>query len=371
MVEKYGYWETSGLKFERKIDSLIYASQKGSEVKFVYHDSVWKNFDKSLLGKVSLKELYRARAQQLRDSYEYLILYYSGGADSHNVLMSFINNNIKLDEIIVKWPKALVDGKLYIPNTKDNTARNIWSEWNYTIKPSLDWLKSNHPDIKITIKDYAENITIKSFETTFETLNHTRAGVLQSFSTFGNDTIKKKIGHIFGIDKPSLIISGDDIFMFFNDLSTTMLYADKAHDADPNNIECFYWTPDMPLLAFEMAYRVAEYFVFNKDKRNFLQFGIDKSLTIQFQNNVSKAICYDTWDYTKFQADKPVSAIRQDKWFWFFECEEFKPLCEAFISNTINVTSQINGRYLTSLNSSAPGIVTLISNLYFVRKINP
>ena len=94
MTEKYGCWETNGLKFGNKVEALIYASQNDTKVKFVYHDNVWKNFDRSVLGKVSLNQLYKERAQQLRDSYDYLILYYSGGADSHNVLMSFINNNI-------------------------------------------------------------------------------------------------------------------------------------------------------------------------------------------------------------------------------------------------------------------------------------
>ena len=91
---------------------------------------------------------------------------------------------------------------------------------------------------------------------------------------------------------------------------------------------------------------------------------------LQFQNNVCKLVCYDTWDHTKFQADKPVSATRQDKWFWFFECEEFKLLRDAFISNTINLTSKIDRNHLNNFNSSAPGFKTLISDLYFVRKID-
>ena len=370
MIEKFGYWQTKGLKFKKKVDALVYASQIGEKVKFVYHDKVWKNFDRSVLGKVSLNQLYKERAQQLRDSYDYLILYYSGGADSHNVLMSFINNNIKLDEISVKWPKPLVDGKLYTPNTKDNTSRNIWSEWDYTIKPSLDWLKSNHPDIKITIKDYTEKITIKALESIFEISNHNRAGLLQSFTTFDNNITKRKTGHIFGIDKPTLTYLDDNLYMFFNDLSTTMLYADKPDDADTNDIECFYWTPDMPLLAFEMAYQVGEYYNINKDKRKFLKFDTTLNLSVQFQNDVCKSICYDTWDHKKFQADKPLSATRQDKWFWFFECEEFELLRDAFISNTINLTSNIDQRHLNNFNSSAPGFRTLGSDLYFIRKMN-
>jgi hypothetical protein len=58
-----------------------------------YHDT-FKNFNKDLLGKIPLKTLYKERAQQLRDNYDELILYYSGGSDSHNILHTFLQNNI-------------------------------------------------------------------------------------------------------------------------------------------------------------------------------------------------------------------------------------------------------------------------------------
>ena len=380
MTEKYGYWETNGLKFEHKVEALVYASQNDTKVKFVYHNEVWKNFDRSVLGKIPLNQLYKERAQQLRDTYDYLVLYYSGGADSHNILMTFINNNIKLDEIIVKWPKPLVDGKLYTANTTDKTSRNIWSEWDYVIKPTLNWLKENHPKIKITVKDYTEQLTIKNLEKAFESSNHTRAGLLQSFATIESFYSKKGIGHIFGIDKPTLVVSGSDVFMVFNDLATTMLYADKPEDADPDNIECFYWSPDFPLLTFEMAYQVSEYYNINKDKKKFLELfdtqnKPEKStelvnLMVQFQNNVAKSVCYDTWDFTKFQADKPISVLRQDKWFWFFESSEFESLKEVFYSGTKNITNSIDKKFLSNFSSSCPGIKTMIGGVYFVRKFD-
>jgi hypothetical protein len=47
----------------------------------------------------SLDELYRQRAQELRDQYDHLVLMYSGGIDSHNILETFLHNNIHLDEV--------------------------------------------------------------------------------------------------------------------------------------------------------------------------------------------------------------------------------------------------------------------------------
>ena len=384
MIKKYGYWETNGLKFERKVEALISASQNDKKVKFTYHDEVWKNFDRSLLGKIPLNQLYKERAQQLRDTYQHLVLYYSGGSDSHNILMTFINNDIRLDEIIVNWPKPLVDGKFYKVNQDDKTARNIWSEWDYVIKPCLDKLKVSHPHIKITIKDYTEELTSKNLESSFETINHTRIGVLQTFSSIDGTLSKKKTGYILGIDKPMLIIKNDEVYMFFNDLSTTMLsiFSNKNNDDDPENREAFYWSPDFPHLTFEMAYQASEYYNINKDKRDLLRlfdsvkdgqddpdFNNQLNLLIQFQNNIGKLMCYDTWDHSKFQADKPISATRQDKWFWFFEFNEFDPMKDIFFSNVKNMTTGINKRFLTNFNSSTPGIKTMISSIFYVRKL--
>ena len=64
----------------------------------------------------SLKELRKQRAQQLRDTYSYLVLYYGGGSDSSTVLNSFLDNNIKLDEVVISRfidiDMPLLNGKL-------------------------------------------------------------------------------------------------------------------------------------------------------------------------------------------------------------------------------------------------------------------
>jgi hypothetical protein len=384
MTQKYGYWKTSdGLTFPKKYNALIHATQNNLDLKYSYHDSVWNSFDRNLLGKVPLTQLYKERAQILRDSYQHLILYYSGGADSHNVLMTFINNNIKLDEIIVRWPKPLTEGKLYKANTTDRSARNLWSEWDYAVTPTLEWLKVNHPDIKITIKDYTEELTQQNLESVIEHSNHTRAGMLLAFSKVDTTYSKKGIGHIFGVDKPSLAVNGLNVYMVFNDLATSMLYSDKPGDIDPENVECFYWSADFPILAFEMAYQVSEYYNVNKDKRKFLfpckgndvehnsfKFNFMLSLTTQFQSNTVKSVCYsDTWD-NRFQADKSVSATKEDKWFWFFESPEFCLLKGVYLGAIGSIATQIDDRFLTRSLSSAKTIKTTGTDLFYIRKLD-
>jgi hypothetical protein len=177
-----GHYLVKDKKFQNKIEALRYASQfpelKDSDIKYLWNHDVWNNFDKSLLGKISLKELYRERAQQIKDQYDYLILYYSGGSDSHNILRTFLDNKIKLDEVVVKWPKKVVGTDLYTPNTIDRTARNFVSEWDFVIEKELNNLKLNHPDIKITVLDFMEDATPDYYtDDIFLNMNHMHSAI--------------------------------------------------------------------------------------------------------------------------------------------------------------------------------------------------
>ena len=74
---------------------------KEDKVSFYFHDDYFSQFDWTKEPQQSLKELYKQRAIQLRDKYDYLILSYSGGSDSHQALETFLNNNIFIDEIFI------------------------------------------------------------------------------------------------------------------------------------------------------------------------------------------------------------------------------------------------------------------------------
>jgi len=59
------------------------------------------NADWSIEPTRPLQEMYRLRAQQIRDTYDYVVLYFSGGSDSITALNAFVKNNIHIDEIVV------------------------------------------------------------------------------------------------------------------------------------------------------------------------------------------------------------------------------------------------------------------------------
>jgi hypothetical protein len=360
LVEKYGYWEVSGKKFDNSYEAFLEASNINSNVNFYYHHDTFSKFDKRLLGKIPLNQLYKERARQLRDSYDYLILYYSGGADSHNVLCTFIENNIKLDEICIKWPKPLRDGKFYNPNSIDISANNYWSEWDFAVKPVLDWITQYHPEIKITFKDYTENLTPNNINSMFEhTRHHSMMAAILLNSQISDSEEKiislgKKVGNIYGLDKPLLSLINNKIKMFFTD---NALRPCSRSTINIYGSECFYWTPDMPLLAYEQAYQLSLYYKTNRDYRKFLMVPhsmrtsdmVPASVQNDFQAELSKKILYSNWD-DRFQAKKG-STTKSDKFFWFFNTDELTTLKNVFLDNVKQRTLLIDKKFLSGEDS--------------------
>ena len=349
----WGHWLVVDKIFHVKRDALLYASIVGCpEVTWHWHDDVFKSFDRSKLGTVPLNSLYKQRAQQLRDEYDYLILYYSGGADSHNILMTFINNNIKLDRIYVNWPGKTVNKGLYTPNSIDKSARNLLSEWDLVIEPTLKWLSMSHPEIPIEIGDWTEQLSEKYYtdDVYLKAGGYWSAGALLrnlNSSTLG---IKKcdqglRVASIFGFEKPHLELDNNgNVAMFFHDI---------AYQISSNSVgtfEPFYWTPSLPQLPFEMAWQMFLYFKHNPASRGFMwrdPMIIDRNTVTHINNRIAKLVCYsDTWDFNKFQAEKPSTITRTDRDFWLYENPEFDRIVQSWNYHYTGFLDGINSKYL-------------------------
>jgi hypothetical protein len=336
-----GYWKAGDKKFLNKFQALQYASDTKVNVTFHYFDNVFEKFDRSYLGKFTLDELYKQRALQLREKYDYLILYFSGGADSYNVVRSFLDNNIKLDEICVKWPKKILNANvsIYTPNILDTSAFNYISEWDFAIKPVLEEIAQSHPGIKIEIVDWLpdENVNLEKY---FETVQHWHDIELPSLAVWSPSEERlinqgKRVGSIYGVDKPNVRFDKNSALMLFNDSTLAM------GTSNPCNIygtEFFYWTPDFPVLAFEMANQVTQWY-FNKPHyvnmygwrdENFYSM-VPGTMTYIMQQKLYRNVLYSTWT-NRFQADKSLKGERTDKQNWILKVPELQRYREQFIS---------------------------------------
>ena len=95
-----GYYNVNGKIFYDKLEAIIFANKTKSEIEWNYYNDIFYSIDWNIEPETSLREFYKIRAQQLREKYDYLIAFVSGGADSSQVVDSFVKNKIKLDVYI-------------------------------------------------------------------------------------------------------------------------------------------------------------------------------------------------------------------------------------------------------------------------------
>jgi hypothetical protein len=348
--DKFGYYEVGERRFYNKRTALLHSSQTGEKIRYFYYDEIFGAFDRSKLGKTDLYELYRQRAQQLRDEYDHLILYYSGGADSHNVLMSFLNNKIKLDQVFVMCPKKIIDTSIYTPNTVDTTCENRISEWHFTIEPTLKWLAQAHPEIQIEIKDFTDIVSDRFFNDDVFFLHAYGVGSLARAackSNIGQALVDKgkKVASIYGVEKPNIGKNDNNqVGMIFKDKA---FYVVRNYVGEP---EFFYWSPKLPELPFEMAYQL--YLAFKQNKEYYKMMHVPYNFSedvYEFNNKLTTNICYaKTWNHSRFQTLKSISPAAIDKDIWLYKTSEFSRAIQSWEYYQRDLLSGIDNKFTTT-----------------------
>jgi len=163
------------------------------------------------------------RAQKIRDSYNYVRLWYSGGADSQTILNVFLRNNIHLDEIGV-WRQAPFN----------NFTGPGSEEANEVAIPQLKEIEKLIPKTKIKIYDIGYNEYVNYFKNHFS-LEKTNvmdfriayASTIHNIIPGINDY--ENICNITGLEKPTIGIDEKGVYWYFVD--STIL----DHITDPNS----------------------------------------------------------------------------------------------------------------------------------------
>jgi hypothetical protein len=158
----------------------------------------------------------------------------------------------------------------------------------------------------------------------------------------------KRVAAIWGTDKPRLKRNPDNgqVSFYFQD---DVIQNAVPVNSDANNVEYFYWTPDMPILAYEMAYQLFLWFKANSDKQKFLDMHDDYFIC----SEITKQVCYPYWNFSRFQAAKP-SGFRKDKDFWFYDHAEFGPLVDRWQYYYQSQLDNIDKKYLKLNNQGKP-----------------
>lgn len=210
-------------------------------------------FDWSQEPSQSLDELYKNKATQLRDQYDYLILMYSGGSDSHQVFRTFLDNNIPLDVVITLCPLDMIDDAKKHP---DLNCLQLILEHELAVLPRFK--KYANPNIDFKVFDMSSFIK-RNFNNDSLIADQGEAlGWAQWFQTLRNifqtkmvqiyidkrGWEGKKVGLIKGCDKPLLTRRAVDnhLLVSFDEFGTyqSLVKTNKLYELNFNPIR-FFW----------------------------------------------------------------------------------------------------------------------------------
>ena len=324
-----GHYIVGWKLFFNKIEALQYASHTGFTIRWSFNDDVYSSMDWTIPIEKSLKELYKERAQQLREQYDWIVLHFSGGQDSIAMLHAFIDNGIHLDQISIQAPESMRQ----FSNGTTTTFDNFWAELDYQSIPYLKKHSAQLSKTKIEIFDSSKSASL------FDTENWT--DILAPSTSFHIGLIAramcqytdkyvmklseqgKKSCQLMGIDKPKVHINGDDYYCLFSDQDAYHIPPARTEllgHYEQSTVEFFYWTPSLPQIVIKQAQEIKLACITNPMVKKI--FAGTLSENIATFRPLMQSIIYDVNHACDFQTDKsPTATNTPSQHRWFFEGE--------------------------------------------------
>lgn len=327
MFKELGYYTCDRIIFETKLQAMLYANPKKLPIQWHFNDEKFNSYNWSVEPTLSLDALYDQRAKQIREQYDYIILSYSGGSDSNNILESFIRQGLVIDEIITTW--ALDASSKFIIH--DSNIKECWNnnaEFNLHTKQRLQYIKNNCSKTKITVLDSSNNI-IEAL------LNNSDANWINGKNDVFNVTgafqynllyfseVRKRfdklgrVAYIIGVDKPRVIVKNNDVYMYFVDKASSITPI-RESIIEYSNITplLFYWSPDSCDLLCKQAHTIYRYIKANSNVKKIWEAKDMFSIRV-LQEGIMRAIIYTTWDNNWFQVRKTTNDWHSELDYWF------------------------------------------------------
>jgi hypothetical protein len=327
--DQFGYY-TVGPTFKTysKLQAIEEMQRTGTYLEWHFNKQQYSTYDWTQEPAESLDELYRQRAQQIRDAYDYIVIWYSGGPDSWCVLDSFIKNGIKVDEI----------AQIYSYEADRDRHSVFNEEIFYTAIPKTQQILETHPDIKHRVVDIStiiDKIYLRpdvKFDYIYNIKGIVSANSLaRSYLREYIDDYRrlmdsgKRVCFIWGAEKPRLkIFNGRYHTTFLDVFSETNLRLQSMADQGYYD-EWFFWAPDTAPIVAKQSHILMKLLKQESADSPWL---IDRAWgphspqshsTGKFlRNDIFHTMIYPGWDPGTLVAPKPQNLLlsERDNWFW-------------------------------------------------------
>jgi hypothetical protein len=320
LQDQNGFYQVGERVFYSKTLALIEATKTNQTPRWFFADEKFATVPWATGHCADISEVYRKRARQLREKYDYLILSYSGGSDSFTAFKSFVEEGLLVDEIVVRWPVKATQDRYKV--SYEVAPSNMLSEWDLVIKQDLKFIEQHYPTVKITIFDWSDELDSELVENDWYSVNdHLNPGVFRKYAGVSIQEQQmidsgKSVAVIWGIDKPQLRYDNGNVYFYFLDKLVNTRSVDNLNE---RAIELFYWSADCPEVVHAQARTVYEYFVRNPDQTDLIDWSKDSSSKKAQYDAIVKSLIYPQWSINTFQAGKPSSMVWNEYDAWMFK----------------------------------------------------
>lgn len=336
-----GYWKIGEKYFFDKAECLRYASlKKDFNITFHYNDEFYSTLQWKEEPKESLKELYKQRAIQLREKYDYIILSFSGGSDSYNVLDSFLDNGIFIDCVATSYPIKAIEKLKHTFDARNRSAENVIFEYTEVAHPKLLEVSKVSPKTEIAVLDHTDTAIDMLLGGKLHIMPVGGIGAAPGLA--GHYLIGQKVReyakrgkavYVTGVDKPKIFYNPitKNFGTYFDDISLVLgNWTKDAFDGYRPYVEHFYYTTDMPAIWQKQLalYKRALAPILDRPWQD-INDALKQTIYIYPSGNYVfnvhhiffKKLLYENWNDAIFQAGKPSGYFFQEHSNWYIKSD--------------------------------------------------
>ena len=379
--DQFGFYLVNGFKTYSKVEALEISDQTNQPVQWVFNDVEFSTYDWTKEPAESLPELYASRAKQIREDYDHIVIFYSGGADSGNVVDSFVDNGIPFEEIATYnyW-------KL---DSRENSF--LHGEQVKVSYPRINELKDQGVDFlhrPIDLSEIAYEIFKDQFWNTHRAYyGNNHWGTTHLAKSYLREKIDdyrkiidsgKRLVFVWGSEKPRVVFHNEDNHYYFKFIDaidsgfsprSQLLARPYEHD------ELFYHSPKCFKLLCKQGHTIMNFFKHHKQMQlENLYVGDHKLPNIDFMfsnqgtedglsyRNLLNWLIYPKFNFQMFTMGKPWSSVYSLRDQYWIKDSVFVQQ----IDNLATHLSHLDQKWWRDKNDISKGLVLMLSRGYLL-----
>jgi hypothetical protein len=262
--DKFGFYQVGDFKTYSKVEAIEFSKKTGKPVHWNFNELDFSAYNWQIEPTADINVLYQRRAKQIRERYDYIVLWWSGGADSYTMLKAFVDQGLFVDEIAT-FHNYGGDG---------SWDSYLNSEVKRVAMPIAEKLLENSPNTKFRLVDhldYQKNLYSVD-DNKFDFLY--KANAIFSPNQLARRYIREKekdyldlfsqgktVCFVWGMDKPRVVQEPNGKYalrivdIVDNCVNPETQRLNRAWEYD----EFFYWSPDGKDIMAKQGHMIMRY----------------------------------------------------------------------------------------------------------------